>query len=132
MWNPAFSSSLMTAPARRRRLAADEADNGFFHVRFDVSGCFFFGSSADFADHDDPSRSGIFVEQPDRIDEVRTDNRIAADADACRLSDFAFRKLADGLVSECPAARNDADVSFKMDVPGHDPDLALARRNNSG
>src|SRR6185503_15827322 len=98
------------------RLAADESDDWLLHVRLDISRRYFFRRAADFADHHNPVRIRIFIEHADRIDEVRSDNRIASNADARRLSDLPLRQLADRFVRQCSAARNDADVAFKMNM----------------
>ena len=75
------------AASRRRGLPGNQTHDGLFHVRFDVLGSLFLRVAADFADHHDGVRFGIFVEQADRIEERRADNRIAADADAGGLAD---------------------------------------------
>jgi hypothetical protein len=57
---------------------------------------------------------------------------IAADAHAGRLADVRARELAHDLVGQRAAARDDADVAGLVDVPGHDADLGLARRDDPG
>ena len=56
---------------------------------------------------------------------------IAADADAGRLADAELRELADRFVGQRARARDDADVAFLVNVPRHDADLALARRDDA-
>ena len=68
---------------------------------------------------------GIFIEEPDGIDEVRADDWIAADTDAGRLTDLPLRELPDRFVGQRSTARNHADVSFEMNMSRHDSDLAL-------
>src|SRR5262249_41902542 len=95
----------------RRGLTANESHHGLLHIRFDVSSGFFFRHSTDLADHDDAARFGIFVEQPNGIDEVRADNRIAPDPDAGGLPQFSSSQLPHGLVSQCPTAGHHAHVT---------------------
>ena len=50
---------------------------------------------------------------------------------AVELPDSALRQLMDRLVGQSPGPRHDANVAFLVNVSWHDPDLALARRNNA-
>ena len=73
------------------------------------------------------SVSGIVVEQPHDVDVLQAVDRIAADADAGRLSEPQVHQLADRLVGERAGTRHDADAALLVDVPGHDADLDLIR-----
>src|SRR5262249_35343342 len=55
-----------------------------------------------------------------------------ADTDRRRLAQTERRQLSDCFVSQRSGTRDDADVSFAMNVTRHDPDLALARRDDAG
>jgi hypothetical protein len=66
------------------------------------------------------------------IEEVGSDNRIAAYADGGGLSDAALRELMNGFVSECAGARDDADRTFFVNRSRHNSDFAFAGRNDAG
>src|SRR3990172_7584916 len=87
---------------------------------------------ADLADHHDRPGLGIVAEQPEDVDEARAGHRIAPDPDARGLPDAAARELADDLVGERAAARDDADGPRRVDVARHDADLRLAGRDHPG
>src|SRR5262245_12982383 len=72
--------------AGRRGLSANETDDRLRHIRLDVCRRLFFCSASDFTDHDDTGGFGILIEQFDRIDEVRSDDWIAANADTRGLA----------------------------------------------
>ena len=82
---------------------------GFFMCVLHKLGGSLFGIAADLADHDDGFGLGIAVEEIERIDECRSDNRITTDADCGGLSDAALRKLMHGLVGQRARARDNAD-----------------------
>src|SRR5260370_41552645 len=74
----------------------------------------------------------MMVEKRGGVKKRRADDGIAADADASRLADAELRQLMDGLIGECAAAADDADVSLLVDAAGHDADLAFAGRDDAG
>ena len=74
---------------------------------------------------------GVVVEQLQRLALRRADDRVAADADACRLADAEARQLVDRLVDERAGARDDADVARAEHVARHDADAALAGRDHA-
>src|SRR6267143_4764871 len=119
------------AAARRRSLPGDQANDGLLHVGLDVCGGLLFRVAADFADHHDGVRLWIFVEETDRIEVRRTNNRITANANASGLSNAKLRQLMHGLVRQGSAAAHHADVSLLVNPPRHNPHLAFSRRNNS-
>ena len=110
---------------------ATKPTTGFFTLRLHVRRGGLLGVAADLADHDDRVRLRILVEQLQRVEEVRADDRVAADPDAGRLSDPELRQLPDRLIGQRARARNHADVAFLVDVARHDADLALARRDDA-
>jgi len=66
------------------------------------------------------------------VDLVGADDRIAADADAGRLAQArAGGELPDGLVGQRAGPADEADRPRRVDVAGHDADLALARRDDA-
>ena len=87
-------------------------DHRLLHVLLDVRGRRLFGVAADLADHDDGVRIRILVEQPQRIDEIGADDRVAADADAGRLPDPEVRQLPDRFIRQRARARDDAHVAL--------------------
>src|SRR3984957_4040682 len=91
-------SRVAHAATWRRGLPGNQSHDGFVHVVFDVSGSLFFGVAADFADHNDGLRFGVFVEELDRVDMRGTDDRIAANSDARGLADPQLRQLMYGFV----------------------------------
>ncbi len=103
------SSGVAHALAGRCVLAGDERGDGLGHVRLHELGRFFFGRAADLADHHDRLRLGVRFEQRQRVDEVRADDRIAADPDAARLTDAEARELIDRFIRQRAGARDDAD-----------------------
>ena len=80
---------------------------------------------ANFSDHDDPVRVRIVIEEPQRVNKCRSDNRVAADADARRLADAQSRELAHRFVGQCSAARNDAHMPLQWIFAGIIPILHL-------
>src|SRR5688572_22994151 len=115
-----------------RGLPGDEPDHRLRHLAADEGRGFLLGRAADLADHDDGVRAGVGLEEPERVDESRADDGIAADADAGRLPDAEPGELVHGLVRERAAARHDADASGRVDVGRHDADLAFAGRDDAG
>ena len=119
------------AAAGRRGLSSDESDDWFFHVGFhEVSGEFL-RIAADLANHHHCFRLGIAIEEIERVDEVRSDDGISADADRGRLSDTALRKLVHGFVSQRARSRNDTDIAFFVNAAGHDANLAFTGRDDA-
>ena len=100
---------------------------GFFTFALMYARRGLFGIAADLADHHDRVRVRIFVEQPDRVGERRADDRIAADADARRLSDPQPGQLPHRFIRQRARARNHAHVPLQVNVRRHDADLAFAR-----
>src|SRR5260370_1755681 len=74
----------------------------------------------------------MMVEKRGGVKKRRADDGIAADADASRLADAELRQLMDGLIGECAAAADDADISLLVNAARHDADLAFAGRNDTG
>src|SRR3990167_1179574 len=114
--------------AGRRRLATDERDDRLLDMGVDEGRRLLLRRPADLADHHDRPGGRVVVEQVEHVDEVRAVDGIAADPDARGLPDAAARELADDLVRERPAARDDADGAGRVDVARHDADLRPARR----
>src|SRR6185437_1475563 len=98
------------AASWRRCLAGNKAHHRLLHIRLDELRSLLFVGSADLADHDDRFGSRIIIQQLQRIDVRRADDRIAADANRSRLPNPARRELIDGLVRQRARARDDADA----------------------
>ena len=92
---------------------------------------FLLGGAADFSDQHEAVGLRVSVHQSKHINEIRTDDGVAANANAGGLPDAERRQLPDGFIGQRAAARNHAHVARKMDAPGHDPDFALAGRNDA-
>ena len=120
------------AAAGRSRLAGDEADDGLLVVGLEPVSCGFFSVAADFADEDETFGLGVGSEELDDIEELRTVDRVATDADAGRLAEAGFGELVDGFVGEGAGARHDADFAGLVDEAGHDADLADAGGDDAG
>ena len=111
------------APSRRGGLAGDEGHDRLGHVLLHKRGRLLLRRAADLTDHDDGLGGRIVLERGQAVDEVRSRQRIAADADRRRLADGA--RLTDGFVRQSSRARHDADRTRAMDVARHDADLRL-------
>src|SRR5580692_445149 len=118
--------------SRRRGLPGDEADHRLLHVGLHKFRGGFFGIAADFTNHNHGFGLGIAIEQVERIHEVGSDDRIAADADRSRLSDATLCQLMHGFISQRAGARHDPDRTFLVYRSRHNADLALAGRDNPG
>src|SRR5579862_5105287 len=97
--------------SRRSLLAIWLREFGLLHVRFHKLGGGFFGVAANLANHDHGLGLRIAIEQVERVDEIRADNRIPADADGGRLSNAALGELMHRFVGQRAGARDDADGS---------------------
>ena len=91
-------------PAMKRR-------DRLLHLLLDELRRALLGAAADLADHDDAVRVRVGLEELEHVDEVHAADRVAADADARRLTDAERGELPDGLVGERAGARDDADVA---------------------
>src|ERR1700722_6704218 len=117
---------------RGRGDTGDVGDDGLGHVQLDpFGGAFFFGAT-DLPDHHHGERLGVGLEGGETVDEIGPRHRVAADADARRLSDSLLAEFIERLVRERPGARNDSDRSpGQRDVTRGDPDVALARADDA-
>ncbi len=125
-------SGMAHAAAGRRGLTGDKADHRLLHVLLDELGRGLFCRAADLADHDDGLGFRIAVEQAQRIDMSGADNRIATNADGCRLADAALRELVHRLIGQRAGAGHNAHRTLFMNTAGHDADFCFAGRNNAG
>src|SRR5437667_7459999 len=119
------------ALAGRRRDAGDEADHGFFHVRFDPARTGLLGVATDLAHHDHRVGVGVVVEHLHDVDMLQAVDRVAADAYAGRLAQPTLHQLTDRLVGQCARARNDANAPLLVYLAGHDADLDLVGRDDA-
>src|SRR6202008_2904325 len=102
----------------------------FRHMITNVLGGYLFSGPADLANHDNRIGFGVFLKEPERVDEVCSDHRIAAYADRSRLTQTEISQLVNRFVGKSPAARNNADSSFGVNVSRHDADLTFAWRDD--
>src|SRR4051812_24566547 len=122
----------MAHPAARRcRLPRDEPDDRLLHVLLHELGGVLLVRSADLAHHANGLGLRILLERLKAIDEVRSVDRIAADADAGRLADAGAGELIDDLVGERAGAADHADRSRLADPPRDDADFRLAGRDQA-
>src|SRR5438876_9700612 len=118
------------APPRRRGLPCDKPHNGLLPILLAELRGFLFGGATDLPHHDDQTSLAVFIEKPERIDEVCPNDRITTNSDAGRLPDLAPRKLPHRLIGQSPAAGNHSHVAFLVNAAWHNPYLALTRRDN--
>ncbi len=109
----------------------DISGHGLRHVVADVFGRFRFLRAPDLADHHDRMRIGIGLEQLEDILERRAVDRIAADADT-RDTRSPDPSSAPRPHSERSRTANDAHMALEIDVPGHNAEQRLARRDDDG
>src|SRR5262245_55616044 len=120
------------ALARWRGDTRDVYDHRLAHVFGDVVGRGFLIRAADLADEDDAFGLRIGFEERERVDEIHAAYGIATDADTGGLAETVTRGLVHGLVGERAGTRHDAGTSGLVNEARHDPDLALARRDDAG
>ena len=120
------------APARRRGNTRNNPDGRLFNLvlaqkfrRVSLS------RAANFANHNDRMGLVIVQEHVEDFDEIRAFDRIAANSDAARLAKASRCGLVNRLIGERSRARDHANVTFAMDMAGHDPDLAFVRRDDA-
>src|SRR6266481_1481424 len=77
--------------ARRRGLSGDESHHRLLYMRLDPFRRALLGVAPDFADQNDRARIRVVVEHLDAVQERSPDDRVASDADTCRLSDAKLR-----------------------------------------
>src|SRR6185437_5862656 len=116
---------------RRSCLTGDERRHGFRDAQLDILRRAFLGRAANLTNQQDCLCLRIILKHLEQVNLRGADNRIAADADARRLTESEVRQLPDGLVGERPAAADDADGTGLVDVTGHDADFALSRRDDA-
>jgi hypothetical protein len=112
--------------AGRRGDAGDVADDRLRHVLRDELGRLFLGRAADLAAHHDQLGLRVLLEERDDVDEARTRDGVAADADDARVAEAASRELVADLVGERAGAADDADVALLEELRRDDPDVRLA------
>src|SRR6266851_123028 len=119
------------SPSRRRRLPGDKAHHRLLHIVLDELRRLLLSRPADLADHDDRLGLRIVIQQPQRIDVVRPDNRVAANANRRRLPNPTRRQLIHSLIRQRARPRNNPDRAFLVNSSRHNPDLRLTRRDHS-
>src|SRR5690625_6522058 len=113
------------------RPAYDKRNHRLRHVLLDVCCSFLFGRPADLANQDDGLGLWILLEQLQRIDETRADNRIATDADGRALAQTLAGQLIDRFVGQRTGTRGHAYRTFAEDHRRHDTDFRLTRRDEA-
>lgn len=110
----------------------DEAHDRLRDLTLDELGGFFLVAAANLADHDDPFGLGVVLKERQSVHEARADDRVAADAHAGALAQFAAGGLVDDFIGQRAAAADDADFPLAVDVAGHDAHLASSGRDDAG
>jgi hypothetical protein len=85
------------------------------------AGRILFGGTTNLANHDDGISVSVRCKQLERINERCADQRIAADADARRLTHTDPRQLVNGFIGQRAALRDNPDAPFLTDVTGMMP-----------
>jgi hypothetical protein len=98
-------------PLRRRSAADERNDRLVREILFDERRGVFFIRAADLAGDHERVRLWIARELAQAVDERRADDRIAADADAGRLTQARAREPVDDLIRQRSRARDQPDIS---------------------
>lgn len=106
------------------RGSGDERGHGLLAVVLDPFGGFLFLGTADFTDHDEGVRIGVFREELNGLLLGHAVDGVAADADAHALAQAHVGDLPHGFISERAGTGDDADSAGLEDVGRHDADLA--------
>src|SRR5258708_29576356 len=126
------------APGVPHRLASgsgtpgDKGHHRLGHRRFDVLCRILFIAPADLAAHHYPLRLWISLELLQITREGRSNDRIAADADAGGLPNARLGQQRDDLVSSCTGAGDKANGTWLEDLVRDNADLANAWRTHGG
>ena len=119
-------TSVTHSSAGRGSLSSNERNDR--EVSMVVSGkpfsSLFFSFSTDFSNHDNSFGLWIVNEALEDIDEVSSVERITTNSDNSRLSEVLGGSLVNSFVGQSTRARDDTDLSFLMNVAGHNSDLA--------
>ena len=114
------------ALARRRLTACDEGGNRLvLHVLLNPLRSVLFRRAADLTDHQNSVGVRIILEKLQSVDEVRSLDGVAADADRRRLADARVRELEGSLIRQGAGARDDADMTGLADRSRRDAELRL-------
>ena len=88
----------------RSRHPRDVCHDGFADILLDEGSGRLFVASTDLPHHDDAFGGRVLLEELENIDEVHAAHRIAADANASRLTETVPSRLVHSLVGERPGA----------------------------
>src|SRR4051812_16302039 len=124
-------ASVAHTTSGRRRLASDEAHDRLLHVLLHEPCSLLLVRPTDLSHHGDGVGAGIGFECRETINEDRAVDRIAANADACRLPKPGAGELIYDFICQCSRAADDADVAGCTDTTGNDPDLRASRRDET-
>lgn len=113
------------AAAFGSRGSCDEGGDGLFAVVLDPFSGFFLFGTADFTDHDEGVRVGVFREELNGLLLGHAVDGVAADADAHALAQAHVGDLPDGFIGERAGTGDDADSAGLEDVGRHDADFAV-------
>mmetsp|Transcript_39579 Transcript_39579/g.73797 ORF Transcript_39579/g.73797 Transcript_39579/m.73797 type:complete len:348 (+) Transcript_39579:63-1106(+) len=119
------------APWRSRDARDERHHRLVLAVGLDPVRRFLLGAAADLADHDDAFRLRVIGKTLQAVDEVRSVEGVAADANAGALAQAGHCRLVDRLVSQRSRPAHDANLALLVDVARHDSHLALARLDDA-
>src|SRR5262249_22997243 len=126
----AHNGAGMAHPAAGRGCrTGDETGNRLFAMDPDPFSRFLFCRTADFADHDDPVGIRIAREHFDHVQVGSSIYGIASDPHTSRLANSATGELPNRFISQRAAARDDADMTFFVNITGSNPNAATALRS---
>src|SRR5215213_5965620 len=112
--------------------AGDVGDHRLGDLGGDELGGALLGVAADLADHHDHLRVRVGLVEAEDVDEVRTDDRVAADPDDRGVAGPRLLQLVADLVGQRPALGDDADRARVEELGGDDADVGLAGREHAG
>src|SRR5271170_7537953 len=118
-------------PPRRSRLPRDKSNYRLLHMLLDVLRRSLFRRAADLPDHDDRLSLRILIQQLQRIDMGRPNNRVAPNPNRRRLPNPARRQLVHRLIGQRSRLRDNPHRAFLVNPPRHNANLSLARRDHT-
>src|SRR4051794_5917244 len=118
--------------AGRRGEAGDVGHNRLGNLAGDELGCPLLRVAADLADHHDQLGLGVGLVEPEDVDEVGADDRVAADADDRGVALARLLQLVADLVGQRARLGDDADLARVEELSGDDADVGLAGREHAG
>ena len=119
------------APARWCSNTGDVSHDWLGYIGLNELGGLLFFLSADLADQNYSPCLGIILKAANAVDEAHAMDGIAADTDACALTETGERRLVYGFVSQRAGTRHNPHHARLVNRARHNADLALTGRDNA-